>query len=149
MFRKPSSKLLRWFLIRGNNSQPSEFSANNRWIAVNWATPSRTSIGSKLVWEPNTCFWRSVAPFCEKIIFAFERRYITYVVRKSMLDMPVLGGLWNSAVYCLFSRNWENFSLMWIHWYLKKHLHSNLFYFYMAFLQYGFRIVVKLSATAV
>ena len=36
-------------------------------------------------------FKRSVAPLCEKIIFASERSYITFAMRKSMLDMPVPG----------------------------------------------------------
>ena len=36
-------------------------------------------------------FGRFVALPCEKLIFAFERSYSTYAVRKSMLDMPVAG----------------------------------------------------------
>ena len=36
-------------------------------------------------------FVTSVAPFRDKIIFAFERSYITSAMKKSMLDMPVSG----------------------------------------------------------
>ena len=39
----------------------------------------------------NTFFWRSVALPCEKVIFAFERSYITSTIRKSMLNVPVPG----------------------------------------------------------
>ena len=34
---------------------------------------------------------RSVAPHCQKVVFAFEGGYVKSVVRKSMLDMPVPG----------------------------------------------------------
>ena len=44
----------------------------------------------KLGPEPNT-FLRSVAPPCEKVIFAFERNYITSAMRKSMSDVPAPG----------------------------------------------------------
>ena len=36
-------------------------------------------------------FLRSVAPLCEKIIFAFERSYITSAMRKSMLNVQFPG----------------------------------------------------------
>ena len=35
-----------------------------------------------IVWEPNTSFGRSLTSSCEKVIFAFEKIYITYAVRK-------------------------------------------------------------------
>ena len=44
-----------------------------------------------LVREPNTFFEDLVAHSCEKVIFAFERSYITSVMRKSMLDVPIPG----------------------------------------------------------
>ena len=37
----------------------------------------------------------SVAPLCEKVIFALERSYITSVVRKSLLAMPLPGSFRN------------------------------------------------------
>ena len=40
-----------------------------------------------LFWELNTFLWISVVPPCEKVIFAFERSYITYAMRKSMLNV--------------------------------------------------------------
>ena len=36
-------------------------------------------------------FGKSVAPLCEKIIFALDRSYITFSMRKSILDVPVPG----------------------------------------------------------
>ena len=48
----------------------------------------------EIVQERNP-FWRSVAPPCEKVIFAFERSYITSAMRKLMLDVPVPGSFWN------------------------------------------------------
>ena len=44
-----------------------------------------------LVQMPNTSFGRLVAPPYEKVIFAFERNYITSAMRKTMLEMPVTG----------------------------------------------------------
>ena len=41
--------------------------------------------------EANYFFLRSVAPLCEKIIFACGRSYVTFAMRKSMLDMPIPG----------------------------------------------------------
>ena len=44
-----------------------------------------------MVREPNTFFEDLLHPTCEKVIFAFERSYITSAVRKSILDVPVPG----------------------------------------------------------
>ena len=45
---------------------------------------------SSVVLEPNTLFEDLLHP-CEKVIFAFERSYITSAMRKSMLDVPMPG----------------------------------------------------------
>ena len=37
--------------------------------------------------EAKYIFGRSVAPPCKKVIFAFERNYITSAMQKSMSDM--------------------------------------------------------------
>ena len=43
-----------------------------------------------IVQKPNT-FLKICCTLCEKIIFAFERSYITFAMTKSMLDVPIPG----------------------------------------------------------
>ena len=56
---------------------------------------------SSCIYSPGAKYFfidlRSVAPPCEKVIFAFERSGITSVVRKSMLDMLAFAKLVNIA----------------------------------------------------
>ena len=47
-----------------------------------------------IVQEPNI-FLRSVEPLYEKIICAFEGSYITFAMRKSMLDLLIRSSFWN------------------------------------------------------
>ena len=70
-------------------------------VVMHLCEPSKRSKVKANLGEPNT-FWIlkicKTHPPCEKVIFAFERRYITCAVRKLMLDMLVSGSFWNIHV---------------------------------------------------
>ena len=75
------------FHSQGNSSEMSEMFGRKIPNAI-WPFHA---IFIMIVWKPNTFLLRSVAPLCEKINFACGRSYITFAMRKSILDMPVPG----------------------------------------------------------
>ena len=63
-------------------------------------------------------FWGSVALSCEKVVFAFERSYITSAVRKSVhvLDVPVPVRFWKNRLWSLEQEGSEHVKPMWYKW---------------------------------